>query len=355
MKTDIYKSKIWISDLDDTLQVLPELVNLENKTILVTGASGLIGSSVVDILIRYNEIHNSKINILALGRSQTKMKERFGKYFSSDYFSYFYYDASALDFNLDLGLSCDYIIHAASNAFPDSIMREPVETMMSNFLGTFNLLNYARKHNVNKLLFVSSSEIYGQKVDHKPYLEGEYGYIDLLNIRNSYSIGKCAAETLCVSYEKEYGVKSVVVRPGHIYGPTASSLDNRVSSMWAYSVARGEDIVMKSDGSQLRSYCYCLDCASAIFKILFKGESCNAYNISNPDSVLTIKDMALLLSSAGNVNLIQSIANDGETKCYNPMVNSSLDSLKIQELGWKGIFSAEKGFRHTVFILKEII
>lgn len=353
MKTNIYKSKIWISDLDDTLQVLPELVNLEDKTIMVTGASGLIGSSVVDILIHYNEIHNSKINILALGRSQTKMKERFGKYFFSDYFNFFYYDASALDFSLDL--SCDYIIHAASNAFPDSIMREPVETMLSNFVGTFNLLNYARGHNVNKLLFVSSSEIYGKKDDYKPYLEGEYGYIDSLNIRNSYSIGKRAAETLCVSFEKEYGVKSVLVRPGHIYGPTASSFDNRISSMWAYSVAKGEDIVMKSDGSQLRSYCYCLDCASAIFKVLLKGESCNAYNISNPESILTIKDMALLLSSLGNVNLIQSVAIDREKKCYNPMVNSSLDSSKLQELGWNGIFSAEKGFRHTIFILKDII
>ena len=353
MKTNIYKSEIWISDLDEILQVLPELVNLESKTIMVTGASGLIGSSVVDILIRYNELHNSKINILALGRSEEKMKKRFGKYFFSDYFNYLYYDASTLDFNLEI--SCDYIIHGASNAFPESIMKEPVETMMCNLLGTLNLLNYARIHNVNNLLFVSSSEIYGKKDNTAPYLEGEYGYIDLLNIRNSYSIGKRAAETLCVSYEKEYGVKSVFVRPGHIYGPTASSSDNRVSSMWAYSVARGEDIIMKSDGSQLRSYCYCLDCASAILKVLLKGESCNAYNISNPQSVLSIKDMALLLSSAGNVNLIQNIASENEQKGYNPMANSSLDSSKLQRLGWSGIFSAEKGFKHTVLILKEMI
>jgi nucleoside-diphosphate-sugar epimerase len=127
-----------------------------------------------------------------------------------------------------------------------------------------------------------------------------------------------------------------------------------VSSAWAYAVAAGEDIVMKSDGSQIRSYCYCLDCASAILKVLVKGESVRAYNISNPDSVISIKQMAELLAESADVELRFELPTEAEKKGFNPMSNSSLDSTELQELGWKGLFGAERGFAHTVEILKEL-
>ena len=175
-----------------------------------------------------------------------------------------------------------------------------------------------------------------------------------MNPRNSYSVGKRAAETLCASYFAEYGVDSVIIRPGHIYGPTASESDNRVSSAWAYMVSRGENIVMKSDGSQIRSYCYCLDCASAILTVLLKGESVKAYNISNADSVISIRKMAEILSSSASVELKIELPTDAEKKGFNPMPNSSLDSTELCGLGWQGLFDAERGFSHTVAILKEI-
>ena len=176
----------------------------------------------------------------------------------------------------------------------------------------------------------------------------------MLKVRNSYSVGKRAAETLCVSYAEEYGVESVIVRPGHIYGPTASPYDNRVASAWAYSVARDEDIVMKSDGSQIRSYCYCLDCASAILKVLLSGENCHAYNISNPDSIISIKMMAEILSNSAGVKLRMELPTEEERKGFNPMSNSSLESNSLLALGWRGCFDAEAGFAHTVQILKEL-
>ena len=253
-----------------------------------------------------------------------------------------------------IDVHADYIIHGASNASPEMIVKEPVETMLSNFLGMKYLLDYAKDQKTKRILYISSSEVYGQKEGTEPYREGQYGYIDILNPRNSYSVGKRAAETLCASYADEYGVSSVIVRPGHIYGPTASPMDNRVSSAWAYQAARGEDIVMKSDGSQLRSYCYCPDCASAILKALLSGEQGHAYNISNPDSVITIRQLAELLAEAGNVALRTEIPTEAERKGFNPMSNSSLESIGLQELGWKGCFDAETGFSHTVQILKEI-
>ena len=263
------------------------------------------------------------------------------------------YDASSTE--NALFLPCDYIIHGASNASPNKIVKEPVETMMSNFLGMKYLLDYAKEKETKRVLYISSSEVYGKKEGAQPYKSNEYGYIDLLNPRNSYSVGKRAAETLCASYYDEHSVDSVIIRPGHIYGPTAVESDNRVSSAWAYDVARGENIVMKSDGSQVRSYCYCLDSASAILKVLLKGDPVYAYNISNPQSIINIRSMAEILTESAGVELKMELPTEAEKKGFNPMSNSSLDSTELLVLGWKGLFNAERGFSHTVKILKEII
>lgn len=350
---NIYKSKLWINDIDTVIETLPELDRLNGKSVMITGAAGLICSAVSDILIRYNEACGGNVKIIGAGRWLKEMTDRFGGYCDKDYFEFAVYDASRTDNSFDV--AADYIIHGASNAFPALIIKEPVETMMSNFTGMKFLLDYARDCGAKRILYISSSEVYGQKEGSEPYREGQYGYIDLLNYRNSYSVGKRAAETLCASYAAEYGVESVIVRPGHIYGPTASPHDNRVSSAFAYAAARGEDIVMKSDGTQLRSYCYCLDCASAMLKALISGENVHAYNISNPDSVITIKEMAQKLADAGGVKLLQEAASEEEKKGFNPMSNSSLDSANLQKLGWKGCFDADMGLKQTVLILKEMM
>lgn len=347
----LYDNELWLLDIDRVTEIIPELDELAGKSILITGAAGLICSSIVDILFRYNDKHKKKIQILAAGRWLEEMTIRFEDMVNRDDFAFVIYDASKTDNKLDV--HADYIIHGASNAFPSMIVKEPVETMLSNFLGMKYLLDYAKEQGTKKILYISSSEVYGEKEGTEPYKEGQYGYIDLLNPRNSYSVGKRAAETLCASYAYEYGIESVIVRPGHIYGPTASPHDNRVSSAWAYSVARGEDIIMKSDGAQIRSYCYCLDCASAMLKVLIRGQNCHAYNISNPDSIISIKEMAKILSDSAGVNLKIELPTDEERKGFNPMSNSSLESDSLLELGWKGCFNAQLGFSHTVEIIRK--
>ena len=335
------------------MSVIPGLDELGGKTVMITGAAGLICSAVTDILFRYNDTHSDKIQIAAAGRSIEEMQMRFGDMTQREDFTFVKYDASRTDNKLDI--TADYIIHGASNAFPAMVMKEPVETMLANFIGIKCLLDMAKQSGTKRVLYISSSEVYGKKEGNKPFVEGDYGFIDLLDPRNSYSVGKRAAETLCASYAKEYGVGSVIVRPGHIYGPTASPMDNRVSSAWAYSAARGEDIVMKSDGSQLRSYCHCLDCASAMLTVLIKGEDCTAYNISNPGSMISIKQMAQILAKHSGVKLITQLASENEKKSFNPMSNSSLDSTRLESLGWKGCFDADTGLGHTVEILRQTI
>lgn len=347
----LYGNPTWISDIDKVIEVVPELDRLAGKSLMITGAAGLVCSAIVDIIFRYNDTHDDKIQVLAAGRWPEEMSARFGDQVNREDFTFVVYDASKTDNVIDV--HADYIIHGASNASPNMIVKEPVETMMSNFLGMKYLLDYAKEQGTTRILYISSSEVYGEKEGTEPYKEGQYGYIDLLKSRNSYSVGKRAAETLCASYADEYGMESVIVRPGHIYGPTASPYDKRVASAWSYAVAKGEDIVMKSDGSQIRSYCYCLDCASAMLKVLLCGENCHAYNISNPDSIISIKDMAEILSKSAGVELRMELPTEEERKGFNPMSNSSLESASLTGLGWHGCFDAETGFGHTVKILKE--
>lgn len=347
----LYGNPTWISDIDKVIEVVPELDRLAGKSLMITGAAGLVCSAIVDIIFRYNDTHDEKIQVLAAGRWPEEMSARFGDQVNREDFTFVVYDASKTDNVIDV--HADYIIHGASNASPNMIVKEPVETMMSNFLGMKYLLDYAKEQGTKRILYISSSEVYGEKEGTEPYKEGQYGYIDLLKSRNSYSVGKRAAETLCASYADEYGMESVIVRPGHIYGPTASPYDKRVASAWSYAVAKGEDIVMKSDGSQIRSYCYCLDCASAMLKVLLCGENCHAYNISNPDSIISIKDMAEILSKSAGVELRMELPTEEERKGFNPMSNSSLESASLTGLGWHGCFDAETGFGHTVKILKE--
>ena len=350
MSISIDNHPLWLADLDEVLKELPELAELANRTIMVTGATGLICSAIIDLLLRWNKNHkNEIIHVLAAGRSKERFEDRFAPYINDGFLRFVPYDATREN---HFDFRCDYIIHGASNTTPGLFISEAVETMIDNFDGMKDLLNYAYQNHVKRALYISSSEVYGRKETARPFSEDEYGYIDLLNPRNSYSVSKRATETLCVSFAAEYGVEAVIVRPGHIYGPTASPKDGRVSSLWAYAAARGEDIVMKSDGAQVRSYCYCLDCASAILKVLLCGENCQAYNISNPESIISIKTMAEIYARTAGVALRMELPTDSEVKSFNPMDNSSLDSTRLLALGWKGMFDAERGFEHTVEVLK---
>ena len=360
----IYDSKLWISDIDKTIKKIPELVELENKFVLITGATGLICSAVIDILSRRNETHRNKIKILAAGRSEEKMQNRFSCYFDADWFDFTLYDAASL--NNNFRFSCDYIIHGASNASPNKISSAPVETMLSNFIGTYSLLEYAKINNVKRLLFISSSEVYGKKEVYEPYKVNEYGYIDLLNSRNSYSNSKRAAETLCISYFGEILRDNLRIYYNfntYLFQETDSMFTNtinwelllRESGNYCINAAKGEDIVMKSSGMQIRSYCYCLDCASAILKVLLRGKVGNVYNISNRNSIISIKDMAEILVKHAGIKLVMDVPSEEEKKVFNPMINSSLNSDSLYELGWEGLFDAETGFAHTINILKTII
>ena len=340
----LLNNEIYRQDLDLIIKQ-NSFLEFKNKSVLITGATGLICSSIVDLLLFLNEKESMNMTIYAACRNYNKFLDRFP---SDNHLKYVQYDANEQNV---FDFKCDYIIHGAGNASPELYISDPVGTMISNFEGVNELLKYAKK-NKSKLLYISSSEVYGRKTHDGPFVEDDYGYVDILNVRSSYPSGKRASETLCKAYASQYGVKCVICRPGHIYGPSASSADNKISSLFPRMAVKGENLVMKSEGKQLRSYCYSLDCASAILMVLYKGISGEAYNISNKDSIITIRKMAEIIAEKANVELLFQLPTAQELNVFNPMDNSSLNSLKLEELGWKGCFNAELGLEHTINILK---
>lgn len=344
----ILDSELYVEDLKKVCGSI-DLETLNDCSVLVTGGLGLICASVVDLIIIYNRFFNGHIKIILGARNKATFDERYGSYY--DCIDYFEYNA---ELPLRIEIKPDYIIHGAGVASPDMYTKAPVETMMTNINGVSELLKYSRENAVKRLLYISSSEVYGIKNTVDSFKEGQYGIVDIDSIRSSYPIAKKASEMICKAYTAEYGVDTVIVRPGHVYGPTAKENDKRVSSDFAYKAANGENIVLKSPGLQKRSYCYSLDCAVQILTALLKGKSGESYNIGH-DEVTTIREMAEIIAKAGDINLKVAKPTEKETITFNPMDNSSLDNKKIKDLGYKDSFTVEEGLTHTVLILKDIL
>lgn len=339
-----YCEEYW-QDVQLVSKQIPNIENLYGSTILITGATGMICSAVAEVLFYLNKEKSANIQIILAGRNRERMKERFYCFEEGKDYYFCQYEATS---TMPFSIKADYIIHGASNADPGKFAEEPVETMLANVIGLNTLLKSANSNNTKRILYVSSSEVYGKKKEKRSYKEEDYGFVDILNPRASYPSSKRAAETLCSAYSAEYGLDTVIVRPGHIYGPTITESDSRASAQFTRKAKAGEDIIMKSAGSQLRSYCYTLDCASAILTVLINGNNGEAYNISNPDSIVTIRKMAEALAKAGKVNIKYENPSDIEQKNYNLMDNSSLNSDKLLSLGWNPLFSMTDGANHTI-------
>lgn len=297
------------------------------KSIFVTGATGLIGGCLVDVLMR-----NPKrdYQVYASGRNEESAHYRFKSFISDKDFHFVKYDVTK---PLECDQSFDYIVHAASGAAPAEFAKRPVEVMMSNILGVRNLLEYGLSHGMRRFLYVSSGEVYGEG-DGRVFTEDYSGYVDSMEPRSCYPSSKRAAETLCASYKAEYGADVVIARPCHVYGPHFTEQDNRVYAQFIRNVLRGEDIVMKSTGEQFRSWCYVVDCVSALLHILLKGECGQAYNIADANSNISIRELAETIAEIGGRKVVIDVPDADEKRGYNPVTKSVFLTKKIKELGW---------------------
>lgn len=294
--------------------------------VLITGATGLIGSRLAEKMLEANDC-----NVYAAGRNMERAMKRFAAFANNLHFHFVQYDVTM---PLQYDVSFDYIIHAASNASPNFFAEKPVEVMMSNLLGVKNLLDYGKSHGLKRFLYVSSGEVYGEG-DGRVFTEDYQGYVDINSPRSCYPSSKRATETLCAAYGKEYGIDFVIARPCHTYGPGFTEQDNRVYAQFIRNVLNGEDIIMKSTGSQMRSWLYVDDCVEGLLTILRKGASGEAYNIADASSNISIRQLAEMIADITGRQVIIDMPSDAEKAGYNPVTKSVFSTQKLEALGWK--------------------
>lgn len=326
-----------------------EIDRLSNTSILITGATGLIGFSFVNQLMTIMSTENISFHIFASGRNLERAKRLFSKYQNVPYFHFVYLDVAkpvAMDKNFD------FIIDCAGGASPKLYIENPVEVMESNILGVKNLLDYGVNHKCKKFVYVSSGEVYGEG-DGRVFSEEYSGYVPILEFRSCYPMAKRASETLCVSYAKEYGIDISIARPCHVYGPNFTESDNRVYAQIIRNALNNEDIILKSRGEQFRSWCYVDDCASALLYVLLKGKNTEAYNIAGCDSNLSIKEFACAVARQCGRSVMFDIKNDGANENTTPITKAVFSTKKLEMLGWKAHVGLEEGVRRTIEIMRE--
>lgn len=308
--------------------------SLKNKSILVTGATGLIGYQTVLALLYADKAKNLGLTVFAVVRNEEKAKKMF---------------ALAMNDNLKFvvqdvlepfGITdkIDYIIHGASMTSSKDFVDYPVETIKTAIQGTENILEFAKNNSIEGMVYLSSLEVYGV-VDFsvKKVPENFYGSLDPMSVRSSYSESKRMVECLCASYASEYNLPIKVVRLCQTFGPGVSYQDNRVFAQFARSVIEGKDIVLKTDGSTERNYCYIRDTITGILTVLLKGNKGDVYNIANKNTLITIRKMAEMLINQypqSGSSLVFDIAEDVTKLGYNPKIVMNLDTEKVESLGW---------------------
>ena len=324
------------------IEKIANLNHIKKSSVLVTGATGLIGSCVVDVLLE------SECVVYALDLSKDKLISRFGG--ETDNLRFVVQDVCE---PLDDDYLFDYIIHTASFADPKSYALYPVETILINVLGAKNVLDYAKKHVKTKVLITSTFETYG-KLNQDTYEENEFGLLDFNSLRSCYPESKRTAEVLLKSYKDEYGVNGVIVRLSSVFGPTMSKNDSKAHAQFLFNALNNQDIVLKSKGLQKRTYTYVMDAVWALLFVLSDGISGEAYNIANGNSVISIFDLANTIAGICGVRVKYDVPDELETKGYSKPQNCILDTNKICKMGWTPLYSLDDGLKQTLKIMKEM-
>lgn len=321
---------------------------LRNKTVMVTGASGMIGSYLVRTLVMLNEMKHMNVHVIGVVRNAKKVEKEIAEASCVEIICH--------DVTQPMKLEQDvhYVIHAASPASPVIMKDDPVGTVAANTLGAFYTLSLAREKNAEGYMFVSSREIYGQPgPDQEMFTEDTYGFVDPLDPRSCYPEGKKAAETMCASFRAQYGLRAMAARPAHTYGPGMSIYDGRVQADFLKNIIFNENIIMKSEGAAVRTYTYISDVVSGMFHALLKGNAL-AYNMADERAKVSIRELAELLiriTPERKLKLELQIPEGGTKGCA-PFTLGILDSSRLRGLGWAPQYTIEEGFRRMIDYLE---
>ena len=349
---NIYDIDLYKEDLKKVSAADIPWGKLQDRSILISGATGLIGSFLTDTILYKNLYDGLNCTIYAVGRSEARAKERFACWRDDGSFHFIPHDINIPFVMNDIG-GIDYIIHLASNTHPMAYVRDPIGTVTANVIGTRNLLDFASVHRNVRCVFASSNEIYGEnRGDTEQFDERYCGYIDCNTLRAGYPESKRCSEALCQAYIYQKGLDIVIPRITRSYGPSLLKGDTKALSQFLQKAAAGEDIVLKSEGTQYYSYLYVADTVSGLLTVMLKGQCGEAYNIADDNSNIRLKDLAEIIAGYTEKKVVYELPSEAERIGYSTATKALLDSRKIKELGWKAEYDIKQGIIRTIDIMR---
>ena len=340
------KNKIVIQDLQEIVAENLSWEKFANSKIIVTGASGILPSYMVETLLYLNQHKLLNIKVIGIVRNMDKAKRRFADYEDRSDLKLIKHDICQ-PFSYDGAV--DYVIHAAGQASPKYYGSDPIGTAEGHAIGTANFLRFATKKKIKCFLYFSSCDVYGNSLD-KEIDETFVGRIDSLNLRSCYGLGKLIGENFCVAYNHQYGLPFKILRIAHTYGPLMPLDDGRVFADFVANILNDEDISLNSDGSAERPMLYISDAIRAYFRILLQGKNNEAYNIVS-EEYTTILNLAQMLVELYPEKHLKVKFNKDIPKGYiqaEKRESAKISVKKLKNLGWQQKYSIREGFVRTI-------
>lgn len=348
MSMSIYNNKRYIEDVAATAALSLPWEKLQDRSILISGAGGLVGSFLSDVLMYQNHHGGLNCTVFAMGRNEEKARERFADYWGDPLFHFVRHDIN-LPYH---GEKVDYIIHLASNTHPMAYATDPIGTITTNVFGLYHLLEFAAAQGVERFAFASSNEIYGENRGDVEFFDEDYcGYINSNTMRAGYPESKRCGEALCQAYLAQKGVDVVIPRLTRSYGPTMLMSDTKAISQFIRKAIAGENIVLKSEGTQYYSYTYVADAVSGLLTVLLLGEKGQAYNIAHESSDIMLKDLARIIAGTTGKEVVFELPDATEKAGYSTATKARLTGDRIQALGWRPQYDIRSGIERTISIL----
>ena len=349
---ELYKNDKYIEDIRYVARLDVPWERLHNKNLMLSGATGLIGSFLTDVILEKNTMDDLNCTIYALGRNEEKAKHRFSKWVNDSHLNFIQYDVKKPLEAENLG-TVDYILHLASNTHPMLYSTDPIGTITTNIVGLQNLLEYSVKHDTLRFVFASSNEVYGENRGDVELFDEEYcGYINCNTLRAGYPESKRCGEALCQAYKSQLGLDVVVARITRSYGPTMNMSDTKALSQFIKNGIDGKDIVLKSAGNQYYSYTYVADAVSGLLYALLSGENGEAYNIADIQGDIKLKDLAQIIAGINGKSVVFEVPDEVEARGYSKATKARLDGTKLKSLGWRPNYDIQTGMERTISILK---
>ena len=350
----LIEHKLYQSDIERVCSLKLPWEKLQDRTVFISGACGMIGSFLTDVIMHRNQVYGMGCKIYAAGRDEKKARDRFRYCWESDDFHYIQCDINQ-PVQTGAGDKVDYVLHLASNTHPAAYSGDPVGTITANVVGTLNMLEFAAGHKAERFVFASSVEIYGEnRRDTELFDEGYLGYIDCNTLRAGYPESKRCGEALCQAYRKKKGLDIVIPRFARTYGPTMLMSDTKAVSQFIKRGVEGENIVLKSKGEQYYSYTYAADAVSGLLTILLKGEDGAAYNVADNASDIRLKELAQLAAVNAGVKVIFELPEEEEAAGYSRSTVARMDGAKLKRLEWEAEYDIGRGIERTIKILRSI-